>query len=177
MTALSSFLPADVSTGIRNAIDANPSLTGIRWRVSEGPYPLASSPVCLLLQFRNGTAWNTVQAIDPTGRLLVQQAWQTPTLLNSWVNYGAPYANAGYYRDAAGIVRLGGVLKTGTNGTAAFVLPAGYRPAATRYCPAIFSAGAGLVSIDRFGNVAPTNAGGTGATLASLDGVSFRAEQ
>jgi len=175
MTALSSFLPADVSTGIRNAIDANPSLTGVRWRVSEGPYPLTSSPVCLLLQFRNGTAWNTVQAIDPTGRLLVQQAWQAPTLLNSWVQYGLGFASAEYYRDTSGIVHLQGAVKNGTINTTVFTLPIGYRPATNVICPGWNNSAFCVITVTNNGSVIQ----GLGISTAHLgfNSVSFRAEQ
>lgn len=54
------------------------------------------------------------------------QAWQAPTLLNSWVNFGGSFATVAYYRDAVGIVHLKGRMKTGTVGTIAFTLPAGY---------------------------------------------------
>ena len=58
-----------------------------------------------------------------------QQAWQSPTLLNSWVNYGGTFSNAGYMKDSLGFVHLRGLIKDGTVTLAAFNLPAGYRPA------------------------------------------------
>lgn len=58
-----------------------------------------------------------------------QQAWQSPTLLNSWVNYGGTFNNAGYMKDSLGFVHLRGLIKNGTVTLAAFNLPAGYRPA------------------------------------------------
>lgn len=56
--------------------------------------------------------------------------WIAPTLLNSWVNYGAGYTNANYYKDDFNIVRIQALLKSGvtTAGTILFTLPAGYRP-------------------------------------------------
>lgn len=54
-------------------------------------------------------------------------AWQTPTLLNGWENYGASWYGAGYLRDASGFVHLRGLIRNGTAGTAALTLPAGYR--------------------------------------------------
>lgn len=57
--------------------------------------------------------------------------WIAPTLLNSWVNYGAGTAPAGYCKDQFGILHIRGYIKSGANNTTAFVLPEGYRPSAT----------------------------------------------
>lgn len=56
-------------------------------------------------------------------------AWQTPTLVNSWVNYGTPYEAASYRLERADVLRLQGGIKDGTLNTTAFTLPAGFRPA------------------------------------------------
>jgi hypothetical protein len=57
--------------------------------------------------------------------------WAAPSLLNSWVNFGAPFSNALYCR-RGGVVRLKGVVKLGTISTGStgniFVLPVGFRP-------------------------------------------------
>jgi hypothetical protein len=59
-----------------------------------------------------------------------QPEWITPTLLNGWVYYGAPYNTPGYYKDQFGRVWIKGLIKSGTttNGTAVFQLPVDYRP-------------------------------------------------
>jgi hypothetical protein len=49
---------------------------------------------------------------------------------NAWVNFGAPQFAAAY-RLVGNRVYLRGCIKTGTIGTTAFTLPAGYRPQAT----------------------------------------------
>lgn len=57
--------------------------------------------------------------------------WETPTLLNSWVNFDAnTYNTAGYMKDSLGFVHLKGLIKDGTAtaGTDLFSLPTGYRP-------------------------------------------------
>lgn len=80
--------------------------------------------------------------------------WTAPSLLNSWVNYGAPYFNAGYYKDALGFVHIRGLVKSGSSSTAnVFQLPAGYRPANTTYLPAIGNGAMCNVSVDSSGNV------------------------
>jgi len=62
--------------------------------------------------------------------------WITPTFQNAWVNYGSPYAPAGY-RMLGGVLYLRGLVKSGTVSTdqtatspaTIFTLPAQYRPA------------------------------------------------
>lgn len=66
-----------------------------------------------------------------TVRVTIPEApWRAPTLKNGWLNYGAGSGrpNAGYRIDENGRVWLRGFLKSGTINTAAFTLPAGYRP-------------------------------------------------
>jgi len=84
----------------------------------------------------------------------------------------SPYGDAGYYKDESGIVRLKGLIKSGTIGQTAFTLPIGYRPDTTL----IFSVSSGgayaTLRVNSDGTVVPY----TGAnTYFSLDGVSFRA--
>lgn len=103
------------------------------------------------------------------------QAWQTPSFTNSWVNYatgGVP--NAGYYRDAAGIVHIQGAIKNGTLSASAFTLPAGYRPANLLQFIVVSSTAAAIVQIAATGTVTPTP--GVNSHFG-LDGISFRAEQ
>lgn len=120
------------------------------------------------LRFNDGTAASIPGA----------QAWQAPTLLNSWANFGAPGANAGYYRDAAGVVRVQGLIKSGTAGTTAFTLPAGYRPLSQKQFLTFGSGGIANVLVDSSGNVQPSNLSGSNVTTyVYLEGISFRAEQ
>jgi hypothetical protein len=113
-----------------------------------------------------------------TTAFLAPAAWTTPTLLNSWVNYGSGgYSNAGSYVDAAGTVHLQGAIKSGTIGAAAFTLPAGSRPLALQAYAVPTGAGLatyGAVTVAADGSVTVTV--GSNA-LVHLAGVSFRAEQ
>ena len=92
-----------------------------------------------------------------------QPAFTNATALtNGWV---AGISAPGYFKDEFGIVHLCGAIKSGTTSVAAFVLPAGYRPAVTCVFPVID--GANLVaqcSVDTTGNVVlwttTANAGG-----------------
>ena len=67
------------------------------------------------------------------GNGLERDWWKTPTLLNSWVNYGSSvsYASAGYKREN-GMTWIKGLVKDGTFSTTTsgniFVLPAGFWP-------------------------------------------------
>jgi hypothetical protein len=94
------------------------------------------------------------------------------------VNYGAGgYSDAGYYKDAAGTVRLQGAIKSGTIGASVFTLPAGSRPLAAQAYAVPTGAGLatyGAVTVAADGTVTVTV--GSNA-LVHLAGVSFRAEQ
>lgn len=97
-----------------------------------------------------------------------------PTLLNNWVDYGAPLTAAGYWKDADGVVHLQGAIKDGTatENTPLFVLPAGYRPAATVYGATVSNAAFGAVLIGSDGTVYIV--AGVNTAYFSLDGISFR---
>jgi len=98
-----------------------------------------------------------------------------PALLNSWVNYGSPYGNAGFRKDGQGIVHLEGVIKDGTNDLAAFTLPIFHRPATDVIITTVSNKNHAAIIIQADGDVVPT---GTGSILAlSLDGLYFRTKQ
>ena len=107
-----------------------------------------------------------------------QEAWITPTLLNSWVDHSpSVYSTIGYYKDALGIVHLKGVVKNGTSNII-FKLPLGYRP--SKYL--FFETGTAISN----GNIATAAlyiaANGDVYSYATtrsaifLDGITFRAE-
>jgi len=79
--------------------------------------------------------------------------WQTPTLLNSWANFGAGYQTA-RYTIIGGVVHIQGLI-TGTVGNVAFVLNSGFRPGSIL----IFSVEAnfvlGRLDVSSNGNVVP----------------------
>jgi len=82
------------------------------------------------------TGTDTSRAIHPAGfkAAITPEAWIAPTLLASWVNFGSPYALAGYRKTPWGEVQLRGLIKNGTTtaGTVVLNLPGGYRPANDR---------------------------------------------
>lgn len=104
-----------------------------------------------------------------------QQAWQTPTLLNSWVNFGGANTTAQYMKDEMGFVHLKGMIKTGTIGTVAFTLPAGYLPSSegTSRFPAVSNDAFGQLGITTGGNVTPLVGS---STWFALNGITFLAE-
>ncbi len=66
------------------------------------------------------------------GLMVPDANWIAPTFQNGWTNFGAPYATAGYRKDALGVVWIKGLVK-GSSPNAIFTLPAGYRPAETKH--------------------------------------------
>lgn len=106
-----------------------------------------------------------------------QQAQYVPWIdvsvfTNGWTSLGGAYAPVGYYKDAAGIVRLRGAIQTGTLTAAAFTLPAGYRPGFQHEQATGGSAADNKVSISTAGVLVPF---GSSNTYVYLDNVSFRA--
>lgn len=112
--------------------------------------------------------------VDLTGELL-QENIQTPTLLNSWVDYGAAYQGAGYWKDKCGVVHLCGLIKGGTitAETVIFNLPTGYRPATSEKFFAVSLNAICVIDIYSSGAVAIKT--GANAGWLSLSGITFKA--
>lgn len=100
--------------------------------------------------------------------------WTAPTLLNSWVNFGAGTATAGYQKDANGFVHIRGLVKNGSGlGTVVFTLPVGYRPALRMHFGSASNAAFGYFYVENTGDVV-ASVGST--TWFSLDTGTFKAE-
>lgn len=81
-----------------------------------------------------------------------------PTLVNGWVNFGAGYANAGYYKTAQDELVCEGHIKSGLAGTVAFNRPTGFRSTLIRVFTNSFGGGGtrfGEVEFGVNGNVVP----------------------
>lgn len=126
--------------------------------------------------FRSGVGGTTLLLNKTFGSAvdIYQEAWVAPTLLNSWVNYGGGYNNAGYFKDSLGIVHLRGLIKDGTatGGTTLFTLPVGYRPAARELFNAQSNGALGRIDVTTVGTVSIQM--GSNAWI-SLDGLTFKA--
>lgn len=108
--------------------------------------------------------------------------WTNPTLTNSWVNAGVsgmPTA-PGYWVNADGVVMFRGALKGPTAGSTAFTMPAGLRPAFSRYFGCMANTGGadalGRLLVTSAGLVQPTLAWNAAGAFISLDGVFFLGE-
>lgn len=97
-----------------------------------------------------------------------------PAFQNSWVNYGAGQMLAKFYKDAGGVVRLTGIVKSGTLAAAIFTMPAGYRPSADVQFPVSANGLFGYAYVNASGAVVLQS----GSTVSvDLTPISFRAEQ
>jgi hypothetical protein len=105
-----------------------------------------------------------------------------------WKNLNQGYTTAAYARDGLGIVHLQGTVVGTLSHNPIFVLPPGYRPAATREFAVAFgqdntinsTESLATVQVDQGGNVYFTEhqpgSGGADYEGVSLEGVEFRAQ-
>jgi hypothetical protein len=107
-----------------------------------------------------------------------------PGFLKSWVNDPGTGTTAAFYKDREGVVHLKGLVAKGT-GIEIFQLPPGYRPASGKILSLAISCvagicgngvGPGAIYGSGWGPKDGVVAGAPGATLVSLDGITFRAE-
>jgi hypothetical protein len=110
-----------------------------------------------------------VESLEVVNNLIIDQAvtfkafkdWSfvgvvgQPAFTASWVNYGAPYANAGFKLTPDGGVKLHGTIKNGTLGSSAFTLPPGFRPPAPIPFIVLSNGVAGRVDVGADGTVTP----------------------
>lgn len=95
-----------------------------------------------------------------------------PAFANSWTNYGGGFNTAAFYKDSFEVVRLKGMIKSGTVGAAAFTLPAGYLPVGTTLFSSVSNGSTGRVDVFTNGIVVPTTP--TSNAWVTLDGMTFR---
>jgi len=77
------------------------------------------------------------------------------TFQNSWVNFGSTLRDCKYWKDALGYVHVVGMMKSGTVGAVAFILPAGFRPDNTFRLPTISNGALGSQQIKADGYYYP----------------------
>lgn len=108
-----------------------------------------------------------------------QSGFTLASLTGAFTNFGGTFAPASFMKDTLGFVHLRGLMNcpVGLN-QVAFVLPPGFRPAASLFTPlAVGVTGAGNATITAAGSVQPFLPAGGGAQACGLDGISFKAEQ
>lgn len=81
--------------------------------------------------------------------------WTAVTFTGAWVNYGAPYQVA-QYRKVGDEIQVRGLIKSGVSGTAAFTLPAGFRPLADYVLPSNAAGAYASLTVKADGTVTPT---------------------
>ena len=123
-------------------VSVGPSRTVVKW---DSPRNLAFDEVI-------DESW-----VDDVVDTVVPTAWVAPALLNGWVNAGGALQVA-QYRKIGDRVFVRGQVKNGGNNTPAFTLPAGFRPPATHYFPALVAGGVagGFVTLTVDGNLTIT---------------------
>lgn len=128
--------------------------------------------------------WNASCRDVTTGQnRLTGTAYMQPFIgqeITAFLNGSAAGARAvRYFKDEAGFVHVSGEVVVGVNGSAAFVMPAGYRPSPAGVHPrfgtlsTVDNANAFVIFDSSNGNVVPTCAGNQTITL---DGISYKAE-
>lgn len=101
--------------------------------------------------------------------------WTNLSLVNGWAWYGSIFSTPQYTKSADGIVTLKGLIGGGADGSVIATLPSGYRPKERLILAAVQNAVAGRIDILPNGQIVSVNTEGN--TWASLDSITFRAEQ
>jgi len=132
----------------------------------------------------SGTSLSLASGVDLSDALATAEAytdtavangtWVSPTLGNSWVDFGGTYAVAAYRKMSGGIVTLRGTVKSGTVAAAIFTLPTDYRPLAQESFSCASDTATARVEVTAAGVVSVANyaAGGSNASV-SLSGIRF----
>ena len=82
-----------------------------------------------------------------------------PAFTNSWTNFdaaGTGYQSARFIKDAAGVVHIEGLVKSGTIGQAVFTLPEKYRPKEALLFVVVSNAAIGRMDVNATGTVVAT---------------------
>jgi hypothetical protein len=102
---------------------------------------------------------------------IVTEAWISPSLLYTWIDYNIAYNPVGYYLDEMGVVHLRGMVKGGTIPSAIFQLPVSYRPSNQCIFSTLSNSALGRIDVTTTGNVMAQLGN---AAWITLDGITFR---
>lgn len=97
-----------------------------------------------------------------------------PSFATSWSDFGAPYSNAGYYKDRQRVYLRGGVKNGGAGTGLIFTLPTGYRPSATVQFQVTIFGGTGTIAVASDGTVTDLTFSAGSKTLTNLGAINFR---
>jgi hypothetical protein len=92
--------------------------------------------------------------------------------MNNWQNYGSPFNNLQYCKEANGFVTIHGLVKGGGNDTQITTLPAGFRPGKSEGFTGVTSGGFSRINIKTDGSVSLQD---TYKDYLFLDGIRFYA--
>lgn len=160
------------SPTINTATIVNPTVTAD----SIAGYTSASSGSIFGLSIATGKISTTgiADAAVTAAKIESQQAFQTVSFTNSWVDYDAAnFYVAGYMKDSLGFVHIRGLVKSGVIGSSIFTLPAGYRPLKAVTFPAVSNSAFGILQVATNGTVLPVVGNNT---FFYLDTAIFKAE-
>lgn len=160
--------------GVRYFRGYNPAVGDIVWLIRFG-----SDQLCLGVLEDSPLAHNTFTApqfvsgvaVEPTH--LVGAAGE-PSFENSWVYWGAPFSQPGFFLQSDGFVRLTGLVKNGTDNTTIFSLPSDYTPWDDTYATGISNGLGCMLKIDASNGAVSKVHGGSNAYV-SLENVMFPA--
>lgn len=106
------------------------------------------------------------------------EAWMSPTLQNSWVNFGGGFDGIGYRKNFSGIVWLRGLIKDGIPSTTPptnvlFTLPEGYRPPNSKLFLSFSNGVPIVIGVNGANGNVVVDSGTVSPTYISLENISF----
>lgn len=155
------------------------NLDPLNIRLDGESQPLAATPSALSATYSEGQrVW-----VQMHGRAIIvlggangepvppstDTPWTQPTLKNGWTNVA--FLNPVQYRMFHDVVHLRGLANNGTDGSAVFTLPTGFRPSGQLYFPGTGGASAGQIEVKTNGDVAMS--GAPSGAFVFLDVVQF----
>ena len=114
----------------------------------------------------DGTVWSRIPSTYP---LPPDTGWLTPVFENTWANYGGGFSEVEYRKTGFDDrVTIKGVAGGGTNATAVFILPVGFRPSNNEMFDGYGNAGVTQMFVNATGEVIVVTSGSTTYVTMSL---------